>query len=78
MISSSPMKLLEFLLDTLHAAFLYPSGLTQPRVARGYFTLDENGVHQRIFFEELLSHGFSRTLFQLIFPGQTAGLIRKI
>lgn len=72
------MKLPEFLLDTLHAAFLYPSGLTQPRVARGYFTDDENGTYQRLFFEELLSHGFSRTPFQLIFPGQTAGLIRKI
>ncbi len=78
MISSSLMKQLEFLLDTFHAAFFYPSGLTQPRVARGYFSPNENGAYQRIFFEELLSHGFSRTLFQLIFPGQTAGLIRKI
>lgn len=72
------MKLLEFMLDTLHAAFLYPSGLTQPRIARGYFTPDESGAYQRIFFDELLAHGFSRTPFQLIFPGQTAGLIRKI
>lgn len=72
------MKLLEFMLDTLHAAFLYPSGLTQPRVVRGYFTSDKNGAYQRIFFEELLAHGFSRTPFQLIFPGQTAGLIRKM
>ncbi len=72
------MKLLEFMFDTLHAAFLYPSGLTRPSVARGSFTADENGASQRIFFEELLSHGFSRTPFQLVFPGQTAGLIRKI
>lgn len=72
------MKLLEFMLDTLHAAFLYPSGLTQPRIAYGYFSPDEHGAYQRIFFDELLSHGFSRTPFQLIFPGQTAGLIRKI
>ena len=72
------MKLLEFMLDTAHAALLYPSGVTRPRVARGYFTDDENGAYQKLFFEELLSHGFRRTAFQLIFPGQTAGLIRKI
>ncbi len=72
------MKLLEFILDTAHAALLYPSGITRPHVACGYFSDDEQGAYQRLFFEELLVHGFQRTPFQLIFPGQTAGLIRKI
>lgn len=72
------MKFLEFVLDTLHAAILYPSGLTRPHITRGYFTADDKGHYQQHFFTELLAHGFQRTPFQLIFPGQTAGLIRKI
>ncbi len=72
------MKFLEFMLDTIHAAYLYPSGLTKPSVARGYFSDTEHGNYQQIFFDALLSAGFERTYFQLVFPGQTAGLIRKI
>ena len=72
------MKFLEFMLDTIHAAYLYPSGLTKPSVARGYFSDTEHGNYQRIFFDALLSCGFKRTYFQLVFPRQTAGLIRKI
>ena len=72
------MPLLEFILDTLHAALLYPSGFTRPHVAAGYFSQNQEGQDQEQFFNALVSQGFRTTYFQLIFPGQTAGLIRKI
>lgn len=69
---------INYLADLYHGATQYPCGWLKPRVALGSFTADENGKHQQLFFRELLTQGFRRTLWQLVFPGQTAGLIKPI
>ncbi|HIH11194.1 TPA: hypothetical protein HA241_03325 [Candidatus Woesearchaeota archaeon] len=66
----------DFLLDTLYACLHYPFGLQRPAVVRGYFADTSEGMYQRILFEELCVLGFRRTSFQMIFPDQTAGLVR--
>ncbi|MSR85967.1 hypothetical protein EXS74_01060 [Candidatus Woesearchaeota archaeon] len=64
-------------LDFLSATTKYPNGFTQPKVTLGYFDNSGVGVLQRMFFDELLGFSFYRTPWQLVFPGQTAGLVRK-
>ena len=44
----------------------------------GIFAKDERAEHQKIFFEQLLGLNFRRTPWQLVFPGQTAGLVKRI
>ena len=56
----------------------YPWGLMHPKEVRGYFAPGPNQAHQQHFFETLLKKGFKRTKFQVILPGQTAGLIKRI
>lgn len=65
-------------LDFLFAATRFPWGFAKPRVVRGYFENTPEGNDQKIFYEVLLQNGFQRTFFQLIFPNQTAGLIKKL
>ena len=72
------MRILQYLADTAHAVREYPFGWIKSSVVCGYFSDDENGKYQQVFFDALLAHGFTRTYWQLVFPGQTAGLIRKI
>ena len=72
------MKLAQYLADTLYAHVLFPSGWSCPSVVKGYFADDDNGRYQEIFFNELRERGFHRTPWQMIFPAQTAGLVRKI
>ena len=64
-------------LDFMYASWQYPNGFTRPRVTQGYFENNGTGVLQRLFFDELLGFSFYRTPFQLVFQGQTAGLVRK-
>jgi len=71
-------KIISYLLDLMHGAKKYPSGWLKPKVVIGYFNKDEIGKHQRLFFKELLKLGLIRTYWQLVFPKQTAGLIKKI
>jgi len=71
-------NLLQWAGDTYYGATKFPWGWAKPRVVLGHFTRDENGELQRICFEELLRQKFKRTIWQLVFPGQTAGLIKKI
>ena len=68
---------IEWGLDFLDSTWHYPNGFTRPRVTQGYFENNGNGILQRLFFDELLGFSFHRTPFQLVFPGQTAGLVRK-
>lgn len=63
--------------DFLYATWKYPNGFTRPKVTLGYFETSGTGILQRLFFDELLGFSFYRTPFQLVFPGQTAGLVRK-
>lgn len=67
-----------YLLDLYYGATKYPCGWSNPKVVCGYFTLNYNGYLRRLFFQELCSQGFKRTFWQLVFPGQTAGLIKSI
>ena len=70
--------MLEWALDLHYAVTKFPSAWFYPKVVLGYFSQTEEGFYQSIFFEELLKLEFQRTVWQLVFPGQTAGLIKKI
>lgn len=70
--------LLAYICDLTYGATAYPCGWIQPQVVFGYFTKDQKGASQQIFFDELLRIGFQRTFWQLVFPRQTAGLVKKI
>ena len=56
----------------------YPWALFKPRVVRGYFKHSEHRLYQQLFFQALLKAGFKRTRWQLVLPGQTAGLVKRI
>jgi len=56
----------------------YPWGIAHPSVVKGYFASGPNQAHQQQFFDALLKRGFKRTKLQVILPGQTAGLIKRI
>jgi len=72
------MNLQDYLLDVHYAATRYPSAWLFPKVVWGYFPKTEEGFYQEIFFKELQKLQFKRTVWQLVFPGQNAGLIKKI
>jgi hypothetical protein len=74
----SGRNLVQWAGDFLYGATKYPSGLTCPKVTIGHFRQDEKGDLQRLYFEELRQQQFRRTIWQLVFPGQTAGLIKRI
>ncbi len=67
-----------YIADVVYGATAYPSGWCKPSVVYGHFTQDQKGAYQQIFFDELLRIGFQRTFWQLVFPGQVAGLVKKI
>ncbi|MEK6822753.1 MAG: hypothetical protein AABY13_02900 [Nanoarchaeota archaeon] len=71
-------RMVSYVLDFIYGATTYPSGWIKPGVVRGYFAKTEDGHHQRLFFSHLLKLGFKRTHWQLVLPGQTAGLVKKI
>ena len=71
-------KIIEYTLDLIHGARQYPCGWLKPNVVRGYFENNDIGRLQGLFFENLLKRGFERTRWQLIFPNQTAGLVKRI
>ena len=56
----------------------YPWALWRPHIVRGYFLNTTSGRYQKIFFEILMKNGFRRTRWQLVLPGQTAGLIKRV
>src|ERR1700722_8694112 len=56
----------------------YPWALWRPRIVRGHFPHAALGRYQKTFFDLLLKNGFKRTRWQLILPGQTAGLIKRV
>jgi hypothetical protein len=78
MIMDDSRTVLDYAQDLLYCVSKYPSCWMRLSVWQGHFTDDENGNIQRIFFDELLNSGFKRTPWQVVFPGQTAGLIKKI
>ena len=65
---------MEYILDFIYGSTKYPCAWLRPSVRRGYF----QHKHQELFFDLLINSGFQRTFWQLVFPGQTAGLVKKI
>lgn len=72
------MKIMYYLADLIYGASRYPCGWFKPWVVAGDFRGSQNSYYQKLFFAELLRHGFKRTFWQLVFPGQVAGLVKKI
>lgn len=67
-----------YVVDVIYGATRFPMGWVKPRVVRGYFPASETGNLQELFFKELLRLGFRRTFWQLVFPDQTAGIIKTV
>lgn len=63
-------------IDLIYGASKYPWGLFRPSVVWGNFEGNMNGSYQELLFKELIKIGFKKTVWQLIFPEQTAGLIK--
>lgn len=71
-------QIISYALDLLYGVKQYSCGWLKPAVVQGYFNADKIGRYQKLFFDELLHLGFKRTYWQLVFPNQTAGLVKKI
>lgn len=69
---------IQYLLDLKHAYSTFQTGFSRPDVYEGYFSNNLFGEFQEEFYGQLLTIGFKRTRWQLVFPGQTAGLIRSV
>ncbi|MDR3571859.1 MAG: hypothetical protein P4L81_06770 [Candidatus Pacebacteria bacterium] len=67
-----------YLHDVRHNIRTFPWALWRPHVVHGYFPNKKSGRYQKIFFKLLLKDGFRRTRWQLVLPGQTAGLIKRV
>lgn len=67
-----------YILDILLNTMYHRKWFTSPRVYRWYFKKTEYGKTQQRLFQELLQNGFKRELFQIVFPGQTAGLVKTL
>ncbi len=68
---------LGYIADLAYGATKYPCGWMRPSVVQGCFDDSYESELQKLFFEVLIEQGFRRTYWQLVFPGQTAGLVRK-
>lgn len=67
-----------YLRDVQQNVRTYPWALWRPRIVRGYFPHNACGRYQKAFFDLLLRNGFKRTRWQLVLPGQTAGLVKRV
>jgi hypothetical protein len=71
-------NLFSYLLDHWYSLVRFDPAFLRPVVMRGYFEAHAQGYLQEVFFHELLRQGFKRTVWQLVLPGQTAGLVYKV
>ena len=67
-----------YIADFIYGITKYPCALLKPRVFVGHFGSRKYHYCQKKFFKGLVTIGFKRTFWQLVFPGQTAGLIKRI
>lgn len=72
------MYIVDLLKGTARGTISYSWGWTSPRVVRGYFTKNEIGLLQEKLYQHLLNSGFKRTRWQIVFPGQVAGIIKRV
>lgn len=78
MAKRSRTLILAYLRDVRENVRIYPWALWRPHIVHGYFPNKKFGRYQKIFFKTLLQDGFRRTRWQLVLPGQTAGLIKRV
>lgn len=71
-------RTLDYAKDLIYGAAQFPCGWVRPRVVKGDFHANRHTELQQLFFSELLRIGFHRTYWQLVYPGQIAGLIREV
>lgn len=71
-------NIFSYILDHGYSLMRFNPACMHPMVVRGYFAQSERGYLQQLFFQELLNLGFQRTVWQLVLPGQTAGLVCKV
>ena len=69
---------LQYFSDIKQFPRMYPWALFRSKIVRGYFDAGSNSAYQQRFFDALVKDGFKRTPWQLVLPGQTAGLIKRI
>lgn len=63
-------------LDFLFGAVMYPNAITHSKQAMGRPKSEgRKGQLQNLLYDELQDTGFKHTRFQIIFPGQTSGVI---
>lgn len=67
-----------YVTDAVGGFLKHPSGIFRPSIVKGHFHENKFGDLQKLFFNELLLQDFQRTFFQIILPGQTAGLVKAI
>lgn len=72
------IRLFSYLFDLCYGAGKYPCAWFKPKVFFGTFTETSTSNYQKIFYQELRRWGFKRTFWQLVFPGQVAGLVKKV
>jgi hypothetical protein len=69
---------IQYCSDIKQFSRMYPWALFRPSIVRGYFDAGEQSRYQQIFFDALVRAGFKRTRWQLVLPGQTAGLVKRV
>jgi hypothetical protein len=68
-----------FGLNLIYSILYHSTGITKPNVWLGTFSKFELSQYQKLLFDVLRNdEGFKRTPFQLIFPEQNAGLIKRL
>ncbi|MBT4541287.1 hypothetical protein HOC35_07275 [Candidatus Woesearchaeota archaeon] len=73
------MARFEYVNNLLYAFMAHPTGVTRPDVFLGTFSKFELSQYQKLLFDVLKKdEGFKRTPFQVVFPEQNAGLIKKL
>lgn len=72
------VRIFSYIFDLLYGATKYPCAWFKPSVYFGKFPETTTGNYQKIFYQELRQQGFKRTFWQLVFPGQIAGLIKRV
>ena len=72
------VRIFSYLFDLLYGATKYPCAWFKPKVFYGVFDGTTTNNYQKIFYQELRQFGFRRTFWQLVFPGQIAGVVKKV
>lgn len=68
-----------YIMDLLANTLYHPNGITRPHVYKWYFnTSTEYWKTQEKLFWELLQDWFKREFFQIVFPWQTAWIVKKL